>query len=61
MFNEQAPAKICLAVKKWANSGLFFVYFWSFQTSNTIFTTNECEKMSIQYMAPGFELTSFGT
>ena len=26
--------------------GLFFVYFWSFQTNNTIFTTNQCEKMS---------------
>ena len=24
----------------------FFVYFWSFQTNSTIFTTNQCEKMS---------------
>ena len=24
---------------KWANPGLFFVYFRSFQTNNTIFTT----------------------
>ena len=31
---------------KWANLGLFFVYFRSFQTNNTIFTTNQCEKMS---------------
>ena len=29
---------------KWANPGLFFVYFRSFQTSTTIFTTNQCEK-----------------
>ena len=29
---------------KWAKPGLFFVYFWSFQTNNTIFTTNQCEK-----------------
>ena len=30
---------------KWANPGLFFVYFWSFQTNIiTIFTTNICEK-----------------
>ena len=29
---------------KWANPGLFFVYFRSFQTNNTIFTTNQCEK-----------------
>ena len=28
--------------KKWANR---FVYFRSFQTTNTIFTTNQCEKM----------------
>ena len=32
--------------KKWANPGLFFIYFWSFQTNiNTIFTI-QCEKMS---------------
>ena len=30
--------------KQWANPGLFFVYFWSFQVNNTIFTTNQCEK-----------------
>ena len=40
--------------KKWANPGLFFVYFRSFQINNTIFTTNQCEKMSIQYPALGF-------
>ena len=28
-----------------------FVYFWSFQANNTIFTKNESEKMSIQYPA----------
>ena len=39
--------------KKWANPGLFFVYFRSFQTNNTIFTTNQCEKISIQYTVPG--------
>ena len=27
----------------------------------TIFTTNKCEKISIQYMVLGFELTTFGT
>ena len=33
--------------KKWANPGLFFVYFQSFQTNMiTIFTTDQCEKMS---------------
>ena len=29
---------------QWANAGLFFVYFWSFQTNITIFATNQCEK-----------------
>ena len=37
-----------------------FRLFESFQTNITIFTTNKCEKMSIQYMLPGFELTTFG-
>ena len=32
--------------KKWANPGLFFFDFWSFQANNTIFTTNQCEKLS---------------
>ena len=33
-----------------------------FQTNNTIFTTNQCIKnvMSIQYLVPGFEPTTFG-
>ena len=29
--------------------------FWSFQTNDTIFRTNQCEKMSIQYTVPGFQ------
>ena len=32
--------------KKWANPDLFLVYFLFFQTNNTTFTTNQCEKMS---------------
>ena len=32
---------------KWANPGLFFIYFWSFQTNKTIFTTIQCEKFHI--------------
>ena len=31
---------------EWAKPDLFFVYIWSFQTINTIFTTNQCEEMS---------------
>ena len=30
--------------KKMANPSLFFIYFRSFQTNFTIFTTNKCEK-----------------
>ena len=47
---------------KWANPGLFFVYFRSFQTNNTIFYNKSMWKnvMSIQYTAPGFEPTTFG-
>ena len=40
---------------KWANHGIFIIYFRSFQTKIiTFFATNMCEKMSIQYMVPGF-------
>ena len=47
-----------LFLKEWANPGPFFVYFRSFQTNNTIFTTNQCEKMPIvQCTVPGFEPT----
>ena len=47
--------------KKWANPGLFFVYFRSFQINNAIFTTNQCEKMSLQYTALGFQPATFHT
>ena len=44
--------------KKWANPGLFFVYFRLFkQTLQFLQQINV--KMSIQYPAPGFELTTF--
>ena len=47
--------------KNWANPGLFFVYFRSFQTNNTILQQmNVKNVMSIQYPAPGFEPTTFG-
>ena len=38
-----------------------FHLFSSFQTHITMFTTNKCEKMSVQYMVPGFELMTLGT
>ena len=57
---SQLILKIVITFFKWASPGLFFVYFRSFQTNFTIFTTNTCEKMSIQYMMPGFKPTNFG-
>ena len=46
---------------KWANPGLFFNSFSSFQTHITNFTTNMyVKRFSIQYTVPGFELTTFG-
>ena len=38
-----------------------FSFFSSFQKHITIFTRNKCEKMSIQYTKPGFELMTIGT
>ena len=38
-----------------------FHLFLSFQIHTTIFTTNNCEKMSIHYIMPGFELMTFET
>ena len=37
---------------------LFSVFF---KQTLQIFSTNICEKMSIQYTVPGFEPTTFGT
>ena len=39
----------CICFFKWAKPGLFFVYFRSFQTNNTIVTIYQCEKMSCPY------------
>ena len=48
-------------VKKMEQPRPLFHLYWSFQTRITIFTTNKCEKMSIQYMVRGFEPMTFGT
>ena len=40
--------------QKWANPGLFFIYF-------RLFYSKYMWKMSIQYTVPGFELMTFGT
>ena len=47
---------------KWANPGLFFVYFGlSKQTSLQPLQQTNVEKKFIQCTVPGFEPTTFGT
>ena len=42
---QQSERALKYFFKKMGQPGLFFVYFWSFQTNIiTIFTTNKCEK-----------------
>ena len=51
-------------LKKRANPGLFFVYFRSFSNKHYYNFYNRLmwkNVMSIQYMAPGFEPTTFAT
>ena len=48
---------------KWANPGLFLIYFHLFKNTLQILqqTGTYVKKMSIQYMVLGFELMTFGT
>ena len=59
-FSDCSLSKLLL-FKKWANPGLFFIYFRPSEETLQFFTTNKCEKISIQDTVPGFELTTFGT
>ena len=44
-FLNRFDSEVNFFKKKWANPGLFFAYFRSFQTNlNTIFTSIQCEK-----------------
>ena len=38
-----------------------FSFIFVFSNNITIFTTNKCEKMSIQYTVLGFKTMTFGT
>ena len=51
----------CVFYLKNGSSRPLFGLFSSFQTNITFFTTNICEKMSIQYTVLGFEHTTFKT
>ena len=55
--NILASFSLCSLSLKWANPGLFLVYFHSFQSYNTIFTTNQCA--NVPPVGMGFELTTF--
>ena len=46
--NERMKAELIKTffLKKWDKPGLFFIYFQSFQTNKTIFSTNQCVKIS---------------
>ena len=57
LFNIRTPLIRSRRLLKKGQPRPLFVYFRTFQTNNTILTTNQCEKnvLSIQYTAPGFE------
>ena len=60
MIDQRVSLILNLFLKMGQPRPLFRFIFRSFQTNITIFTTNICEKMSIQYMVPGFEPMTFG-
>ena len=55
--------KLSIFFVKWAIPGLFFVYFRSFSNKQNNFYNKSMWKnvKSIQYLAPGFEPTTFGS
>ena len=50
-----------MVLKNGPTLGLFFVYFRSFQTNNTIFYNKSMQKMSIHYTTLGFKPTTSWT
>ena len=59
VFSGLTIARPVIFLKKMGQPRPLFRLFSPFQTNITTLTTNKCEKMSIQYPAPGFELTTF--
>ena len=59
--NSRSKPFLLFFLKKWANPGLFSFIFGHLKQTLQNFTTNRCEKISIQYTVPGFEHTTFGT
>ena len=63
-FLMQSKNKMFFFKKKWANPGLFFVYFRPLSNKHYYNFYNRStgkNVMSIQCMAPGFEPTTFGS
>ena len=63
--NERMKAELIKTffLKKWDKPGLFFIYFQSFQTNNTILQQINVKnvQMYIQFTALEFEPTTFRT
>ena len=60
-FNETKTCRIIFFKKYGPTPASFSFIFDLFKQTLQIFTTNICDKMSITYMVPGFEPTTFGT
>ena len=58
MLNKTSKDIIYLFLKMDQPRPLFRL-FSVFSNKQYIFKTNQCEKMSIQYLAPGFKLATF--
>ena len=48
----------CIFYKNGPFPASFIIYFWSFSHKHYNFYNNICEKLSIQYLLPGFEPTT---
>ena len=59
--SEKDFLAVVVVILKMGHPRPLFRLFSSFHTDITIFTTNICEKMNIQYMVLGFEPTTFRT
>ena len=59
LLSYSGPHYIWSFSKKMGQPWPLFLLFSSFQTNITILKTYKCEKMSFQYPAPGFKLTTF--
>ena len=60
--NNERILFVCFFLKKnWPTPASFSFIFGLFKQTLQFFTTNICEKMSIQFTVPGFKPTTFST